>query len=327
MTRSSLLAALCAATVTSAHRADLAAQHAESSTSIARPNTRASTSARTPWGDPDLQGVFSNENEVRVPLERPDRFAGRSLESITARELAELARELNESRRQQAESQAFAGLSPQRFDLKPTRAWLIVDPPAGRIPPLTPLGQQRARAYAARTAQTPASASDSNLWYRCISIGVPRSMMPMVDGAPYRIVQSPGYVVIQYDIMHEARVIPVDGRPHVGRAIVGYMGDARGRWDGDTLVIETTNFKGDFQMTSAAGRDLRIVERFKPVAGGNLEWSVTIDDPSGWTRPWTFAIPLTRSADNQGPFENACHEGNYTLRNILSAARAEEGGH
>ena len=282
---------------------------------------------RTPWGDPDLQGVFSNENEVRVPLERPDRFAGRSLESITARELDALARELNESRRRQAESQAFGGLSPQRFDLKPTRAWLIVDPPDGKLPPLTPLGQQRARAFAARTAQTPASAADSNLWYRCISIGVPRSMMPMVDGAPYRIVQSPGYVVIQYDIMHEARVIPVDARPHVGPAMTGYMGDARGQWDGDTLVVETTNFKGEFQMTSAAGRDLRIVERFTPIEGGNLDWSVTIDDSTGWTRPWTFATPLTRMADHQGPLENACHEGNYTLRNILSAARAEEGGH
>jgi hypothetical protein len=290
----------------------------------AREAVHAGARPRTPWGDPDLQGVFTNENEVRVPLERPDRFAGRSLESITPRELEELARELNESRRQQAESQAFGGLSPQRYDLKPTRAWLIVDPPDGRIPPLTPLGQQRSRAYAERVARTPTSAADSNLWYRCISIGVPRSMMPMVDGAPYRIIQSPGYVVIQYEIMHEARVIPLDRRPHVGQAITGYMGDARGRWDGDTLVVDTTNFKGDFQTTSAAGNELHIVERFRPTKGGSLEWSVTIDDPSGWARPWTFSTPLTKIDDRQGPLENGCHEGNYTLRNILSAARAED---
>jgi len=325
--KSTLLAALCAAAMTGVLQVDLAAQRRQASTSNTRPNAKAWKPLRTPWGDPDLQGVFSNENEVRVPLERPERFAGRSLESITARELDELGRDLNESRRQQAESQAFGGLSPQRFDLKPTRAWLIVDPPDGKIPSLTPLGRQRARAFAARTAQTPASAADWNLWYRCISIGVPRSMMPMVDGAPYRILQSPGYVVIQYDIMHEARIIPVDPRPHVGPAIIGFMGDARGRWDGDTLVVETTNFKGEFQMTSAASRDLRIVERFTPVEGRNLQWSVTIDDSTGWTRPWTFAMPLTRMPDDQGPLENACHEGNYTLRNILSAARAEEGGH
>ena len=282
------------------------------------------TAPRTPWGDPDLQGVFSNENDVRVPLERPDRFAGRSLESITTRELEDVARELNEKRRQNPESGAFGGISPQRFDLKPTRAWLIVDPLDGKIPPLTPLGQQRARAYAARIARTPASAADSNLWYRCISVGLPRSMMPMVDGAPYRIVQSPGYVVIQYEIMHEARVIPIDGPSHIGKAVRGYMGDARGRWDGDTLVVDTTNFKGEFQTTSAAGEELRIVERFKPIAGGNLEWSVTIDDASGWTRPWTFSTPLTKLDERQGPLENACHEGNYTLRNILSGARAEE---
>jgi hypothetical protein len=200
----------------------------------------------------------------------------------------------------------------------------VVDPPDGRIPPLTPLGQERSRAFAARNAQPPASAADSNLWYRCITIGVPRSMMPMVDGAPYRIVQSPGYVVIQYEIMHEARVIPLDGRPHVGAPITAYMGDARGHWDGATLVVDTTNFKGEFGMTSAAGKDLHIVERFAPTAGGNLEWSVTIDDPSGWTRPWTFSTPLTKLDERQGPLENACHEGNYPLRNLLSAARAED---
>ena len=147
---------------------------------------------RTPWGDPDLQGVFSNENDVRVPLERPDRFAGRSLESITTRELEELARELNESGVGTQGPRRSADFSPQRFDLTPTRAWLLVNPPDGRMPPLTPLGQQRSRTYAERNARTPASAADANLWYRCISIGLPRSMMPMVDGAPYRIVQVTG---------------------------------------------------------------------------------------------------------------------------------------
>ena len=290
-----------------------------------RSPTTPSAAPRTPWGDPDLQGVFSNEHEIGVPMERPERFAGRTLDSITPAELADFARELNESRQRRfSDNAAFAGLSPQRFGLKPTRPWLIVDPPDGKIPPLTALGEQRRRAYAERVARVPAAAQDSNLWYRCISIGVPRSMMPMEDGAAYRIVQSPGYVAIQYEMMHEARVIPVDGRRHLGPAIGMYMSDARGHWDGDTLVVETTNFKGEFQMTSAAGKELRIIERFKPEASGSLEWAVTIDDPTGWTRPWTFAMPLERVAEDQGPLENACHEGNYTLRHILSAARAEE---
>jgi hypothetical protein len=149
-------------------------------------------------------------------------------------------------------------------------------------------------------------------------------MMPMPDGATYRIIQAPGYVAIQYEMLHEARVIRLDGWPHVGSAVIAYMGDARGHWDGDALVVETTNIKGQFQMTAAAGEDVRVVERFTPMPSGSLEWTVTIDDPSGWTRPWTFSMPLTRTDESQSPLEQACHEGNYVLRNILSAARAGE---
>jgi hypothetical protein len=279
---------------------------------------------RTPWGDPDLQGVYASERERGVPMERPDRFAGRTLESITPAELETLGRERNAERRRNVEHQAFGGLSPQRFDLTPTRAWLLVDPPDGKMPPLTPLGEQRRQAYAARIARVPASAADSNLWYRCISIGVPRSMMPQPDGTPFRIVQAPGYVAIQFEMMHETRVIPLGSQPHVGDAVRMYMGDARGRWDGNSLVVETTNVQGEFQTTSAGGKDLRIVERFTPRPSGALDWTVTIDDPSGWTRPWTFAMPLAKAADDQGPLEYACHEGNYVLPNILSAARADE---
>jgi hypothetical protein len=266
--------------------------------------------------------VFTNENERLVPMERPERFAGRTPDSVTAQELAEFASSSNaEAERRE---RPFGGLSPQRFDLKPSRPWLVIDPPDGRIPPLTALGEERRRAYTARTNTIPAEARDSNLWYRCISIGVPRSMMPQPDGATYRIVQAPGFVAIQYEMMHEAHVIPLDGRVRLGSAVTAYIGDARGHWDGDTLVVETTNIKGQFQMTAAAGKDLRIVERFTPMPSGSLEWTVTIDDPSGWTRPWTFSMPLTRTDESQSPLEQACHEGNYVLRNILSAARAGE---
>jgi hypothetical protein len=277
---------------------------------------------RTPWGDPDLQGVYTNSEEQRVPVERPEQFAGRTLESITASELAEFARQRNLAAERR--DHPFAGLSPMRFDMTPSRPWLLVDPPDGRIPTLTPLGEGRRQAYEARLGQVPVAARDSNLWYRCISIGLPRSMMPTGDGDTYRIVQSPGYVAIQYEIMHEARVIPLDRRPHVGAAITAYLGDARGWWEGDTLIVETRNFKGEFSVTSAAGKDLRLVERFTATRSGSIEWAVTIDDPSGWTRPWTLSMPLAKLDDMQGPLENGCHEGNYVLRNILSAARAEE---
>jgi hypothetical protein len=280
--------------------------------------------ARTPWGDPDLQGVYSNENEMRVPMERPERFAGRRHDSLTAQELLQFGAALNEVALGRAESRAFAGLSPQRFDLEPSRAWFVSDPPNGRIPPLTPLGEQRRQAYAERNARAPVAAHDTNLWYRCISIGVPRSMMPFADAGTYRIVQAPGYVAIQYEMMHETRVISLDRRRHVSTAIRAYMGDARGHWDGDTLVVESTNIKGSFQLTSAAGESLRVIERFSRTPTGALEWSATIDDASGWTRPWTLSMPLRRVADSQGPIESACHEGNYSLRNMLSAARAEE---
>jgi hypothetical protein len=140
----------------------------------------------------------------------------------------------------------------------------------------------------------------------------------------YEIVQGPGFVAILYEMVHEARVIPLDRRPHVGNAIRTYMGDPRGYWDGDTLVVETTNFKDETAYRNADGETLRLTERFTAVTPESVEWSVTVDDPSTWTWPWTFAMMLTRKDASQRPFEYACHEGNYGLRNILSAARAEE---
>ena len=149
-------------------------------------------------------------------------------------------------------------------------------------------------------------------------------MMPAIYGSSYEIVQGPGVVAIVYEMVHETRVIPLDGRPHAGNAIRTYMGDARGRWEGDTLVVETTNFNDAIAYRNADGDTLRLVERFKPVGPDGVEWSVTVDDPATWTQPWTFAMMLTKKDGSQRPFEYACHEGNYGLRNILSAARAEE---
>ena len=149
-------------------------------------------------------------------------------------------------------------------------------------------------------------------------------MMPAIYGSSYEIVQGPSYVAIVYEMIHETRVIPLDVRPHVGKEIRSYMGDARGRWEGDTLVVETTNFKDVIAYRDAGGDTLRMVERFTPAGPNTIEWSVTLDDPTTWTRPWTFAMLLAKKDASQRPFEYACHEGNYGLRNILSAARAEE---
>jgi hypothetical protein len=145
-------------------------------------------------------------------------------------------------------------------------------------------------------------------------------MMPAIYGNSYQIHQGPGWVAIRYEMIHETRVIPLDGRAHVNSKIPSYMGDARGRWEGSTLVVETTNFRDP---NRGASEKLRLVERFKPVDTNKVEWSVTYDDASTWVRPWTFSMTLTRDS-TQAPFEYACHEGNYGLANILSAARAEE---
>ena len=149
--------------------------------------------------------------------------------------------------------------------------------------------------------------------------------MPAVYGNSYRIVQGPGYVAIQYEMIHETRVIPLDGRPHIGPAIRQYMGDARGRWEGDSLVVETTNFREETTYRGANPETMRLIERFTRVAPDKVKWAVTIDDPQTWTRPWTFALPLTKD-DSEPMFEYGCHEGNYGMHNILSGARAEDAG-
>ena len=194
---------------------------------------------------------------------------------------------------------------------------------------MTPEGQQRAAARAAATAANrrvrgPADApEDRSLYDRCISRGLPNSMMPTIYGNSYHIVQSPGFVAIRYEMVHETRIIPLDGRPHLGEALRPYMGDGRGHWEGDTLVVEPTNFRQETAYRGADPRSLRLIERFTRIAADKVMWAVTVDDPRTWTRPWAFAVPLTMD-DDEAILEYGCHEGNYGLRNILSAARAEE---
>jgi hypothetical protein len=296
---------------------------------------KAWTAPRTPWGDPDLQGDFTNKSEQGTPFERPKEFEGRRLEDVNGKELENILRErqqrvIDNARPPGSEDEPHAPVHwSDRYEVtKGGQAWAVIDPPDGKIPPVTSAARERA-ARAAANARARREAADTwvdrGLYERCITRGLPGSMMPAIYGNSYRIVQGPGVVAITYEMVHETRVIPLDGRPHVGASIRGYMGTAVGRWEGDTLVVETTNFREESTYRNANADTLKLTERFTRVAPDKVRWAVTVEDPQTWTRPWTFALPLTIN-DDEPVFEYACHEGNYGMFNILSGARAEERG-
>ena len=285
---------------------------------------------RTPWGDPDIAGAYNNSDESGIPFERPDEFADRRLQDFTPAELVALTKQRQQQtiERAPALSEFPGATSPmhwfENYFAANSRAWLVSDPPDGKVPPVTDEGRKRtADRAAARKGRGPADSwEDRSLYDRCITRGVPGSMMPAIYGNSYQIQQGPGVVTITYEMVHDTRVIHLDNRPHVSSKIRQYLGDARGRWEGSTLVVETTNFN-DKVPYRGSSENLKIVERFTPIGPDTLEWAITFDDPQTWSRPWTFAMHLTHD-ESQPPFEYACHEGNYGLRNILSAARAEE---
>ena len=299
---------------------------------------------RTPWGDPDLQGTFSSEAELSVPFERQAQYGERRF--LTDAELVQ--------RRAQAEKQLASDSAD--FDIEtadtanagavgsatsPPPHWLergkvsrrtslIIDPPDGRLPPAAQQRQGAGRGRGAGTfsglggfGATPifGGPEDLSLWERCISRGVPAATFPTVYNANLRIVQGPGAVAITYEMIHDTRVIPIGSGPHVGSAVRGYNGDARAHWDGDTLVVDTTNFSDKTNFRGSRDR-LHIVERFTR-EGDGIAYEVTVDDPTVWTKPWTAALTLARQPDDS-MFEYACHEGNNSMRNILSASRAAE---
>jgi hypothetical protein len=293
---------------------------------------------RTPWGDPDLQGDYTNKYEQGTPFERPEEFAGRRIDDVKGEELAALIKErgvqviLNAPFSGDPLAGNFGG-APAFYDQyeahKGSRPWFVIDPPDGKIPPLTEQARQRqtARAAARRQARRGRGPSDSyldhSLYDRCITRGLPGSMMPTNYGNSYTIVQAPGVVAISYEMIHETRIIPLDGGTSPGHGIPQYMGSARGRWEGDTLVVETTTFRPENVYRDAGPDTLRLIERFTRTAPDKVEWSVTVVDPETWTRPWTFSMPLTMNP-RERVIEYACHEGNRALANMLSAARAEE---
>jgi hypothetical protein len=292
-----------------------------------------SVAPRTPWGHPDLQGTYSNDDETGTPMERPRELEGKTLADISSQELARIVKDRNERFVDGVSGEEFAGgLRPpahlifDTFDRKNSRAWLVIDPPDGRIPRRTDAAPRR-RIGGVSTNANPNgpfnSWLDMGLYDRCITRGIPASMMPAGYGSRYDITQSPDAVVIRYEMIHEARVIPLDDRPRPATALREYLGHARGRWEGDTLVVETTHFKAD-AAPQGGSENVRMVERFKATGTDTIEWTVTFDDASVWTRPWTFSMPLAKVDHTQQLHEYACHEGNLAMPNILSAARAAE---
>ena len=293
---------------------------------------------RTGDGQPDLQGTWANNNAT--PLERPAELAGRA--TLTEAEVAMLkarsARLFSGDGDAAFGDQLFVALltNPDKFVSSDGRTgdynqfWLpdrvfdnrtslITDPPDGRIPSLIPGAQGRIAAEAAARPVLPRGPEDRSLSERCITFGVPRTQPAYMSY--YDIVQSKDAVVFRMETIHDARVIPLDGRPHPGKRIRSILGDSRGHWDGDTLVVDTTNFSPQSNFRGAH-QNLHLIERFTRVSSSRLEYSFTVSDDTTWTRPWTAMIPLERSRAPM--YEYACHEGNLGLAGILSGTRAEE---
>jgi hypothetical protein len=278
---------------------------------------------RTSWGDPDIQGQWNSQTST--PLERPLEGPLANRETISEDE-AETFEETNRQTFDQAPRQGDPGTYNAfwRDEGKAlTRTSLITDPPDGRIPALIQEAEQRLAAERAeRSKRGPAdSYTDLSLWTRCISRGW--NGIGSWYSSNYQIFQSPGYVVVFQELIHEPRVIPLDGRPHLPAGVGQWLGDSRGRWEGDTLVVETTNF--DPRTNFRGSRDtLRLVERYTLRHPDNLEYQFTVDDPKTFTRPWTAARPMRRQTDGISVFEYACHEGNHAMTGILRGARFEE---
>ena len=291
------------------------------------------TVPRTPEGHPDFGATWTNE--TITPFERPDSLEGIAV--LTEEQAAAL--EVRTAQRRAASDvnprPGVVGAYNQFWMdagvqvLKTRQTALVVDPPSGRVP-------ARLEAEASRDFNR-AHEGDSyeymSIWDRCISRGVPGSMFPAAYNNAYRFLQVPGYVVIVHEMIHDVRIIPLDGRPHIDPGITLWMGDSRGRWEGDTLVVETSNYnnRGWIATNAASGRvkglpvstELHVVERFTRIDVDTLNYEVTITDPQTYTRPWTVAMPMTRRPDYI-LFEYACHEGNHAVTNILRGARAQD---
>lgn len=332
------------------------------SASSAKPFSAAKT-FQTPWGEPDLEGTWTSDDVLGVPFERPKKFGTRA--ALTEDELKERQKSVQDNEEfvdtgganhspakaqvdaaakgdappPPAQSRAGRGVDSQPVPLHwgefarraSHQSSQIVDPPDGRLPPLTPEAQAKLDAkMKLRRAPIPASWLNWSAYDRCITRGVAGSILPVVYGNGLEIVQAPGTVAIRYEMVHDVRIIPTDGRPHENSKIRSYMGDAVGHWEGKTLVVETTNLRGDVLAVGANGdggapysEDMKLTERFTRTGPNTIDYRLTVNDPKTYTAPWTVAFTITHEPGYK-LFEYACHEGNMAMHNMLSAARAED---
>jgi hypothetical protein len=297
----------------------------------AAPAAKKWTAPRTPDGQPDLQGYWTNS--TYVPLERPDKV---TKAFYTEQEFATAVKDAAARETEQTEPGTVADVhydftqfgldrSQSAFVKSDLRTAMIVEPPNGKMPPLTPEGQKRAADRAAerrRLGPTTDAVQNMPVGTRClIMAGSGPPMMNAGYNSNYQIVQGQGYVMILVEMIHDARIIPIDNRGPLPENMRQWMGDSRGHWEGDTLVIETTNLNGKNPFRGSSER-MHVTERLTRIDANTLGYRFTIDDPSTWTAPWTAEAPMTKSV---GPiFEHACHEGNYGVRNTLAGARREE---
>ena len=287
------------------------------------PKPKPYTAPKTPWGDPDLQGNWPGS--INIPLQRPENMGERAVLTEAEKKARDTA----------GKQRATTGTWIEYYPAT-EQASLVVDPKNGRLPPMIPEAERRNKAVRgglgpptlSSPEQRAESVDDFDLWGRCITKGLVGSMLPgNLYNKGNRIIQAPGIFVIQNEMVHETRIIPTDGRPHRGKDIRTYMGDGRGHWEGNTMVVETANFVKDIAMNginfALLTDQLRIVERFTRTAQDKLSYDATIEDPGTWARPWTMHVdyPLDPTYEL---FEYACHEANYGMADILKGARMEE---
>jgi hypothetical protein len=292
------------------------------------PRPSAAPQARTSWGDPDLQGLWTNS--TTTPLERPAAYAGKEfLTEQEAKALDAAQAVANDVRSASAVADVNGAYNQFWWErgatLATRRTSLIIEPPDGRLPPLTPEGSARAAAVKAAIQGVPGGPEDRNLAERCLTRGAPK--LPGGYNNNFQILQTPEYVAILQEMIHEVRIIPLDRRPHLSSNIRQWMGDSRGHWEGNTLVVDITNYHDHVMFNSynccpGAGRNLHVVERYTRTEAGTIDYSFSVEDATTYTKKFVVAVPMSQI---EGPlFEYACHEGNYGMDGILRGARAQE---
>jgi hypothetical protein len=313
--------------------------------------TSKTPSGKTVWGDPNLQGTWTSDDTWGVPMERPKQFGDRLY--LTEDELKDREKRVQQSKQRienpsdENHSPAIAQLNgkggpsnrgvdaapvPGQFGEYARRASKqtsqIVEPVDGHMPALTEEGKKKQQALAANRGKTPETWTDWSIYDRCITRGVAGSIIPVIYGNGLEIVQTPGYVAIRYEMVHDTRIIPTDGRAHLPASVRSYMGDPVGHWEGNTLVVETTNFNGRMGIGPNGGglpgsEDMKLTERFTRVSDNTVNYELTVDDPKTWTSMWKVAFPITHEPGYQ-IFEYACHEGNMAMKNMITGTIAEK---